>query len=141
MRRERALVRAAQKRGAVVALALEPVESRLVAGRDLVLLGRAEPLAPALTVGGVGGHRAEELAHRRLVRDTEEVEQVRISAFPVAPNELVEADEVKALPVARLQASHALLRLPQPVRPEVDSRCRVTRMVCLLTQEDLGDAR
>src|SRR6478609_4968765 len=99
MRRKRALVRAAQKGGAVVSLALDPVESRLVARRDRVLLGQAEPLAPAPTVGGFGGHPAEELAHCRLVRDTEEVEQVRVGAFPVAPDELVETDEVKALSV------------------------------------------
>ena len=126
----------------MVALPLQPVESRGVAGRDLALLGRVEPQPPAPTVGGVGGHLAlEELSHRRLVRDTQEVEQIGVGALPVAPDDLVEADEVKALPVVGRQPSHALLSLPEPIRPEVDPGCRVGWMVCLLAQLDLGDAR
>jgi hypothetical protein len=93
----------------VVALTLQPLESRHVAGCDLALLGRAEPLPPALPVSGLGGHLAlEELPHRRLVLDTEEVEQLGVGAFPVAPDELIQTDEVKALAVARRQASPAL---------------------------------
>ena len=80
------------------------------------LLGRIEPLAPALAVGGVGGHLGvEEPAHRRLVLDAEEVEQAAVGALPVAPDELVEADHVEALAVAGRPG-----RAPPPRRAAAD---------------------